>query len=147
MSWKHLENVFKVSWRCLKDVLKMSWRRFSKTSWRRLEDVLETSWQDVLKTSWRDMTKTIILVLIKRSSEDVWVRQICSTSSEDKDKRRLQDVFRTSSSRRMFAGQLLPPYHSLLFSNNWSKHKSSYLQSASGCTSFLVSCFYTYILK
>ena len=26
------------------------------------------------------------------------------TSSEDKDERRLQDVFKTSSSRRMFAG-------------------------------------------
>ena len=43
-----------------------------KTFWRRLENVL--------KKSWRRIAKTNILVLTK-------------TSSEDEDKRRLQDVF------------------------------------------------------
>ena len=92
-----LQNILKAS---LQDVLKMSWRRFCKTSWRHLENVLKTSWQDVLKmswrrlenvlkTSWRRMAKANILVLIK-------------TSSEDEDEMGLQDVFKTSSSRRMF---------------------------------------------
>ena len=96
-----LEKVLKTS---LQDVLKMSWKYLSKTSWRcledvfarRLEDDLTTSWkrlEDVLKTYdqdeyidldqdvfWRRMSKVNIFVLIK-------------TSSEDKDERRLQDVF------------------------------------------------------
>ena len=113
-----LEDVLKTSWKRLEDVLKMSWRRFCKTSWRRLEDILKTSWQNVLKTSWRRMTKTIILVLIKTSlrsllktyeySEYVCLDQdVLKMSSEDEDKRCLQDVFRTSSSKRMFAGHWL----------------------------------------
>ena len=115
------ENVLK---RSLQDVLKTSWRRLQNVlnkSWRCLEDVLKTSWrrlENVLKTSWRRMTKTSILVLIKTSSEDVWVRRIYSswsrrlqdvlkTSSEEEDERRLQEFFKTSSSRRMFAGLFL----------------------------------------
>ena len=117
-SWISLENVLKTSRKRLEDALKLSWRRFCKTSWRLLEDVLKkflqdilkTSWkllEDVLKTSWRRMIKTITLVLIKtswRRLEDVWVRwiylswsrhfeDVLKTSSEDKDERRLQDVF------------------------------------------------------
>ena len=68
---------------------------------RRLEDVLKTSWKSleyVLKTSWRHMGKTNILVLIKTSSEDEWLRRIYSPWW-----RRLQDV----SSRQMFAGLIL----------------------------------------
>ena len=119
MSWRPLEDVFKTSWRCLEDVfadvLKTSWQDVLKmslgrledvfkTSSRRLEDVLKTFLQDVLKTYgqdeyigldqdvfWRRMTKANIFVLIK-------------TSPEVEDKRRLQDVFKTSSSRRMFPG-------------------------------------------
>ena len=96
-----------MSWRHLQNFLKTSWRRFSKTSWRHLEDILKTSWQDildVLKTSWRRMTKANTLVLIKtswRRLEDVFWRRmskvnifvLIKTSSEDKDERRLQDVF------------------------------------------------------
>ena len=110
------EKVSKTSWkRVTKNrltrwyVLKRSWRHLCKTSWRclenilarRLEDVLKTFSQDVLKmtwrrlenvlkTSWKRMTKTNILILIKTSSEDVWVRWIYSSWS-----RRLKDVFRT----------------------------------------------------
>ena len=90
------ESVLKTS---LRDVLKMSWRRL----------------EDVLKTFWRPMTKANILVLIKTSwrrllttyeySEYVCLDQdVLMTSSEDEDERRLQDVFKTSLSRRMFAG-------------------------------------------
>ena len=66
-----------MSWRRFEDVLKMSWRRFCNTSWRRLEKVLKHIRldQDVLKTSWRSLLKT-----------------------------KTKDVFKTSSSRRMFAG-------------------------------------------
>ena len=95
----------------LEQVLKSSLQDVLKTSSKRLEDVLKTFLRDVLKTSWRRMIKTNILVLIKTSSEDVCIRWIYSswsrrleTSPEDKDERRLQDVFKTSSSRRMFAG-------------------------------------------
>ena len=124
-SWRCLEDVFKTSWRRLEDVLKTffktSWRRFEdvlKMSWRRLENVLKTSWrrlENVLKTSWRRIAKTNILVLTKtswRRLEDVFWRRkakanifvLIKTSSEDEDERRLEDVFKTSSSRRMFAG-------------------------------------------
>ena len=105
-SWRCLEDVLKTSWRCLEDVLKMTWRSFYNTSWRRLEEVLKTSWrrlENVLKTY--DQNEYIGL------DQDVFWRRISianmfvlKTSSEDEDKRRFQDVFKTSSSRRMFAG-------------------------------------------
>ena len=89
----------------------MSWRRFS----RRLEDILTRRLENVLKKSWRPMAKTNILVL-KTSSEDVrqrrtylsWSRRledVFKTFSEDEDEGRSQDVFKTSLSRRMFAGK------------------------------------------
>ena len=72
-------------------------------SWRLLENVL--------KTSWRRMTKTNILVLIKtswRRLEDFFwrrrVRQIYSSWSTRLEKTKTKDVFKTSLSRRMFAG-------------------------------------------
>ena len=95
--------------------MKTSWRYLCNTPWRYLEDVLKTILQDVLKmfprrledalkTSWICLEDVWILVLMKTSSEDVWVRRIylswlrrlvdvLNTSSEDKDERRLQDVF------------------------------------------------------
>ena len=99
-----------MSWRCLnarrlEDVLKTSFKRhLGKMSWRYLEDVFTRCLEDVLKTFWRCMTKTNILVLIKTS----WIRllktydygeyihldqDVLKTSSEDEEKRRLQDVF------------------------------------------------------
>ena len=86
-------------WRCLEDM-----------SWRYLEDILETS--------WRCMTKTNILVLTKMSwkrLQDVFWRwdeyirlnqDVLKTYSEDEDEIRLQDIFKTSSLRRMFAGRV-----------------------------------------
>ena len=99
----------------LEDVLKMSWRRFEdvlKTSWRRLEDVLKTSWkrlEDVLKTYSQDEYIGLDQDVLKTSSEDVRLRRTYSSWS-----RRLQDIFRrqrwkTSSSRRMFAGMFPVP--------------------------------------
>ena len=119
--WKRLESVLKTSWTCLEDCCYQfifsvtSWRRFCyllKASWRRLEDVLKTSWRRIFQTSWR-------------RPEDVWprrtnsswsrrlkeVKYIClgqdilKTFSEDEDERLLQDVFKTSSPRRMLAGR------------------------------------------
>ena len=114
-SWGH---PCKTSWRCLEDGLKMSWRHFC----RLLEDVSKTSWRSLGKTSWRchkdvftnalktfskRMTKANIFVLMKTS----W-RRLLKTKSKD--------VFKTSSSRRMFAGycqKLSVPYHS--WKNGW----------------------------
>ena len=107
-SWKHLWKHFrKTFWRRLEDVLKMFWRRFCKTSWRRLEDV----WPWRIYWSWSKRLEDVL----KTSSEDVWLRRIYSSwwrrlenvlemSSEDEDERRLQNVFKTPSSRRMFPG-------------------------------------------
>ena len=88
-----LEDIFA---RRLEDVFKMSWRR--------LQDVLKTFLQDFLKTSWRRIAKTNIMVLTKTSSEDARLRRtyspwskrledVLKASSEDEDKRRLQDIF------------------------------------------------------
>ena len=81
----HLEQALKTS---LQDVLKTFLQDVLKTFWRRLEDVLKTFLQDVLKTYdqdeyigldqdvfWRSMSKVNILVLIKTSSEEVWVSE------------------------------------------------------------------------
>ena len=99
-SWRCLEDVFKTSSKRLEEVLKMSWKRFCNTSWRCLKNVL--------KTSWRRMAKTNILVSTKTSWKDVWLRQISSTWS-----RRLEHVFwrrrrKTSSSKRIFGGYVIP---------------------------------------
>ena len=94
-SWRRLEDVWKTY---LQDVLKTFRRRLENVLARRFEDVLKTSWrclkdvfarllfkmswrhlEDVFKKSGRRMTKTNILVLIKTSSEDVWVRWIYSS--------------------------------------------------------------------
>ena len=83
MSWRRVEEVFKTSWRRLEDVL--------KTFWRRLEDVLARRLEDVF---WRRMIKAKILALMKTSSRCLL-------------KMKTKDVFKTSSSRRMFAGNIL----------------------------------------
>ena len=98
-----LENVLKIS---LQDVLKMSWRRLQnvlKTSWRCLEDVLKTSWrplQNVLKTSWRRIGLEPIFGLdqdVLKTKANIFVLM----------KTKTKDVFKTSSSRRMFAGNVV----------------------------------------
>ena len=120
VSWRHLEDVFKTSWRRLEDALKRSWRCFEdvfKTSWRCLEDVFARSLEDVLKTSWKrleDVWPKRIYWSWPRCLEDVFWRRkakanifvFIKTSSEDEDERCLQEVFKTSSSRRMFAGRM-----------------------------------------
>ena len=137
-----LENVLKIS---LQDVLKMSWRLFEdalKRSWRRFKDVLKTSskrLEDILKTSGRRLEDIWVRQIywswprglediLKTFSEDVRIRRtysswsrhledVLKTSYEDEDKRRLQDVFKTFSSRRMFAGLCL--FSNPSFSNDW----------------------------
>ena len=127
-----LQDVLKMSWRRLEDTLKRSWRCF-EASWRRLKNVFKMPWQDILKTSWKrleDVLKTyghdeyigVDEDVLKTSSEDARLRRTYSswsrrleddfkTSSEDGDERRLlktetKDVFKTSSSRQMFAGNI-----------------------------------------
>ena len=112
----------------LEDFLKASRQDLLKMSWRRLEEVFKTSWiclEGVLKTSWRRL-------------EDVWPRQMCwfsedvrlrriysswprrledvlKTSSEVEEERRLQNIFKTSSSRRMFSGKWQSKQHHATF--------------------------------
>ena len=128
-SWRYF---CKKSWRCLGDDLNMSsedvlntflqdvfktfWRRLKDVFARRLENVLKTSWkrlEDVLKTYGKDK-----YIDLDQTSKDVWLwriylswsrrlEDVLKASSEDEDERRLQYVFKTSSSRRMFSGILL----------------------------------------
>ena len=98
-----LQDVLKT---CSRHVFKTSSKRLqrnnfssSKTSWRRLEDV----WARRLCWSWsRRLLKMYEVGEYIRLDQDV-----LKTSSEDKDERHLQDIFKTSSSRRMFAGNIL----------------------------------------
>ena len=107
---RRLEDVLKT---ILQDVLKTFWKCLGKTYWRCLEDVFKTSWrcleyifarrfEDVLKRSWRHL-------------EDVWLRRIywswqrrlqdvLKTSWRFLLKTKTEDVFKASSSRRMFGG-------------------------------------------
>ena len=95
-SWRSLQNVLKASWRCLEDVFARHLEDVLKTSWKRLENVLKTYNQDVyvgldqdvLNRSWRHLLKTYRLGEYFCLNKDV-----LKTSSEDEDKRRLQDVF------------------------------------------------------
>ena len=103
-SWRCFCNT---SWRRLEDVFKTSWNRLGKTSWRHLEDVFKMSWkclQDVwprrIYWSWPRRLEDVL----ETSSEDVWVRQIYSSWSRGLLKTKKKDVFKRSSSRRMFAG-------------------------------------------
>ena len=99
MPWKRLEDIFEGS---LEDILKTSRRHLEdvfKTSWRRLEDLwprqIYWSWPRRLEdVFWRRKAKANIFILIKTS----WKRLL---------KMKTKDVFKTSSSRRMFAGELL----------------------------------------
>ena len=85
-----LQNVLKaMSSKLLKGILA---RRFGKTSWRRFEDVLKTSWQEVLKTYGQDEYIDLDQDILKT----FW-RRLLRTKAKD--------VFKKSSSRRMFNGR------------------------------------------
>ena len=97
ISWRRLEEVLKTSWRCLeenfarrlvKSVLKMFWRSMAKTN---ILVLIKTSWRRLQDIFWRSMTEANIFILIKTS----W-RRLLNTMTKD--------VFKTSSSRRMFSG-------------------------------------------
>ena len=110
------------------DVFKTSWRRLqcntssSKTSWRRLQDVIKTYLQYVFLKRLQDVFKTSssrfqnIFKTSSRPLQDVFktclqeVLQLClqdvfKTSWETK-KCYTEDVFSTSSRRRIFAGKV-----------------------------------------
>ena len=105
-----------------KNVLKTSLQDILKMYWRRLEDVLKTSWR-CLEEVWRCLEEVCpkriywfwsrhLEDALKTSSEDIWLRRIYSSwlrRLEDVFLRCLlkaitKDVFKTSSSRQMFAG-------------------------------------------
>ena len=94
-------------------VWKTSWRYLYKKSWRFFEDVLKTSWRSLGKTSWRCL-------------ED-----LLETSSGDEDERRLQDVFKMSSSRLMFAE--FAPFLASLFMGHCKKEWLSNYYAGSPC--------------
>ena len=101
-----LQEVLTTSWR---HVLKTSSARLqrnnfssSKTSWRCLEDVFARRLEDILKTSWRRMIKTNIFVWRRMSKANIFV--LIKTSWRRLLKTKTKGVFKTSSSRRMFAG-------------------------------------------
>ena len=103
-SWRFLEDVFqdvlKTFWRGPQKILKMCCRRFSKTSWRRLENVLKI----IGKTSWKRLED-----VLKKYSQDeynVLDQDNLKTSWRRLLKTKTKDVFKTSSSRQMFAGIL-----------------------------------------
>ena len=79
---------------------------FSKTSSRRLEDVFSVTlfvFQDVFKTSSRRVCKTSCNYVFKASSRRLGRQKNVTLKTSS---RRLQDVFSTSSPRRMFSGNL-----------------------------------------
>ena len=101
-----LQEVLKTSWR---HVLKTSSARLqrnnfssSKTSWRCLEDIFARRLEDILKTSWRRMIKTNIFVWRRMSKANIFV--LIKTSWRRLLKTKTKDAFKTSSSRRIFAG-------------------------------------------
>ena len=92
-SQKRFEYFSKTAWE-LVNKNSLIWWYVLKTSLRHPQDVLKTFLQDILKTFWRrleDAFKTFL--------QDLWPRQIYWSWS-----RRLEDVLKTSLSRRMFAG-------------------------------------------
>ena len=125
-SWGHLEDVFSVTIfrlpRRLQDVFKtclqdLFQRRLLNVFARRLQDVFNTSsrryprrLQDFFETSSRCICKTPS----SRRLQDVSVRRLLQDVFKSLERQknvtlktssiRLQDVFSTSSSRRMFAG-------------------------------------------
>ena len=130
MSWRRLQNFLKTSWRRLENVLKTSWRRMAKTnilvltktSWRRLEDVF-----------WRRKAKANIFVLIKTS----WRRLL---------KTKTKDVFKTSSSRRMFLGRYFHnfnDYHNCHFSISLQKWAQIGIKSHGTCVNLRAFFLFT----
>ena len=125
-----LQDVLKMSWRrfCrrLEDVLKTSWRRFGKMSWRCLEDVFARRFDDVLNTFLQDVLKMSSKRLedfLKTYSQDGYIgldQDVLKTSWRHLLK--TKDVFKTSSSRRMFAGQFETRH--LSFYDNFDKNVS-----------------------
>ena len=128
MSSRRLQHVFKASSRSLENVLKTFLQDVLKTS---CQHVLKTSWrhlENVLKTSWRRITKTNIFVLIKMSCghlENVWVRWKYSSWSRRLLKTKMYNVLMTSS-RRIFAGNILLGILTLIF----NKSTASYLNTS-----------------
>ena len=104
--------------------MKTSWRYLCKTSWRCLEDILKTSskrLEDVLKMPWRGL-------------EDVFKRpwrrleNVLKTYGQDEYIGLDQEVLKTSSSRRIFAGsdsEIMRKHYPKLWTNTLSEERKS----------------------
>ena len=124
-----LQDVLKKSWRSLEDVFTRHLEDVLKTFWRRLENVLKTSWkrlEDVWSRRIYWSSPRRLEDVLKTSSEDVWLRRIYSSWS-----RRLENVFwrqrqKTSSSRRMFAGNKHVTYQRRRMNvhKQWNNHST-----------------------
>ena len=99
--WRRLQKVLKTSCRCLEDVLKTSWKRLEDAWPRRIYWSWPTRLEDVLKMSSEEVRPRWTYSSWSRRLEDVF-----KTFSEEENERRLQDIFKASSSRRMFGGEL-----------------------------------------
>ena len=81
----------------LENILKISLQEVLKTSRRRLQNVLKMSWRHFCKTSCYGKTSW-------RRLEDVWPRRMYWSWPRRLLKMKTEDVFKTSSSRRVFGG-------------------------------------------
>ena len=106
-----LQDVLKTSWRCLEDVFARRLEDVLKTSWRRLEDV----WTRRIYWSWPRRLEDVL----RTSSEDVWLIRIYSSSSRRLLKTKVNNVFKTSSTWRMFAGFSFIYCFHYLYTNYW----------------------------
>ena len=106
MSWRRLQDVLKTSSRSLEDVFA---KRLSIMSSRRLQDSFKTCLQSVLQLCLQDVFKTPSRHLGRQKNVTL------KTSWK-----RLQDVFSTSSPRRMFARNygILSTIFLVIYSNN-----------------------------
>ena len=137
-----LQNVMKTSWRFLEDFFARRLEDVLKTSWRCLQNVLKTFLQDVLKTYGQDDYIVLDQDILKKSWRRLRLRQtysswsrrledVLKTFSEDEDERRLQEVVKMSSWRRMFTGKVFNLFRLLenetleMFSMR-ERHKSKY---------------------
>ena len=93
---------------CLGDFFARRLEVVWKTSWRWLEDVLARRLKDVLKMSWKRLED--IFEMYDQEKYTGLNQDVLKMSSEDEDERYFQNVFKMSSSRRMFTGLFLWNY-------------------------------------
>ena len=94
---------YKTSSRLLQDVFPI---RLPKTSSRRLHKTPSRRFQNVFKPPSKTFSRRVSKTPSSRYFQDVFKKTSCNYALKTSS-RRLQDVFSTSSPRRMFAGYIL----------------------------------------